>query len=91
MPVILSTTINNFYKVANLKNADIIREFYQFMKNSCAGDKHINNNLKIVLNFTCLSDQNLSFKDVERSEIIQFLGSKIKPIEQDPDRRWITT
>lgn len=61
------------------------------MKNSGAGDKHINNNLKIVLSFSNFSDQNLSFEDIKRQEVIQFLDSKIKPIEQDPDRKWITT
>ncbi len=61
------------------------------MKNSGAGDKHINNNLKIVLSLTNSTNQNLSLDDVKRPEIIQFLDSKIKSTEQDPDRKWITT
>jgi len=32
------------------------------MKNSGAGDKHINNNLEIVLSFASFSDPNLSFE-----------------------------
>ena len=35
-------------KITNVKNAQIIREFYQFMKSINAGEKHINNNLKII-------------------------------------------
>jgi len=56
------------------------------MKNSGAGDKHINNNLKIVQGFTSFSNPNLSFEDIKRQEIIQFLDSKLKPDEQDPDK-----
>ncbi|TVP40420.1 hypothetical protein [Candidatus Nitrosocosmicus arcticus] len=61
------------------------------MKTGGAGDKHINNNLKIVLSFANFSNQNFSFEYIKRQEVIQFLDSKIKPIEQDPDRKWIRT
>ena len=52
MPVKLSTTLANIEKISKTENADVIREFYQFMKNSDAGDKHINNNLKIIMSLT---------------------------------------
>ena len=61
------------------------------MKNSGAGDKHINNNLKIVLGFVSFSNQNLSFEDIKRQDVMEFLDSKIKSLEQDPDRKLITT
>ena len=61
------------------------------MKNGDAGDKHINNNLKIVMSFSKFSNQNLSFGEMNRKHVIKFLDSKIKTGEQDPDRRWITT
>jgi hypothetical protein len=61
------------------------------MKNSGAGDKHINNNLKIVLSFGNFLNPNLEFSDVTRKEVINFLDSKIKPTEIDPDKKWITT
>ena len=61
------------------------------MKNGGAGDKHIINNLKIVLGFANFSNQNLSFEDIERQDVIEFLDSKIKSLEQDPDIKWITT
>jgi hypothetical protein len=51
------------------------------MKSIGAGDKHINNNLKIVLSFVNFSNQVLSFEDIKRQEVIQFLDSKIKSIE----------
>jgi hypothetical protein len=61
------------------------------MKSSGAGDKHINNNLKTVLSFVNFSNHVLSFEDIKRKEVVQFLESKIKSIERDPDRKWITT
>lgn len=61
------------------------------MKNSGAGDKHINNNLKIVMGLSNFLEQNKLYEEIKREEIIQFLDSKIKPIEQDPDKKWITT
>ena len=37
-------------------------------------------------------DSNTTFFDVKRTEqIIKFLDTKIKTIEEDPDARWITT
>jgi len=48
------------------------------MKNSGAGDKHINNNLKLVLSFANISNHDLSFEDIKRQDVIQFLDSKIK-------------
>ena len=53
------------------------------MKNSGARDKHINNNLKIVMSFANFSDQNLSFGDMNRQHLIQFLDNKIKSIDED--------
>jgi hypothetical protein len=91
IPIKLSTTLSNIDKVHNLENAKTIKEFYQYMKNSGAGDKHINNNLKIVLSLSNYLDPNLSLGEIKGQEIVQFLDSKIKPIELDPDKKWITT
>ncbi|HEX5185309.1 MAG TPA: hypothetical protein VFV86_00330 [Nitrososphaeraceae archaeon] len=91
IPVKLSTTIKNIDNIPKKENVQIIREFHQFMKNSDAGDKHINNNLKIVISFAKFSNQNLSFGEMNRKHIIEFLDSKINTAEQDPDRKWITT
>ncbi len=77
--------------IPNTKNSDIIREFYHFMRNSNAGEKHINNNLKIVMSFNNSLEQDFVFENVRRSHILNFLDSKIKLTEEDPDKRWITT
>ena len=57
-----------------------------------ASEKHINNNLKAIMNFANHIDPNATFFDIKRTEqIIKFLDTKIKTIEEDPDARWITT
>ena len=73
MPVKLSTTLTNIDKVHNLENAKTIKKFYQYMKNSGAGDKHINNNLKIVLSLSNYLDPNQSLGEIKGQEIVQFL------------------
>jgi hypothetical protein len=41
MPVKLSTTINKISSICNSTNAALIKDFYEFMKNNGASEKHI--------------------------------------------------
>jgi hypothetical protein len=92
MPVKLSTTVNKISLMVNPTNEALIKEFYEYLKNTGAYEKHINNNLKAMMNFANYIDSNTTFFDVQRREqIIKFLDTKIKTIEEDPDARWITT
>jgi hypothetical protein len=43
------------------------------MKSNNAGEKHINNNLKMIMSFTNTLGQNEYLEDVKRSHIIIFL------------------
>jgi len=61
------------------------------MKSTNAGEKHINNNLKIIMSFTNTLEHNLDLENVKRLQVINFLDSKMKPTEEDPDKKWITT
>lgn len=90
MPVKLSTTINHIDRITNLANANLIREFYHYMKTNGGGDKHINNNLKIVLSLEKFLNPTLDYEVITRQELIRFLDIKMKPIELDPDNKWIT-
>jgi hypothetical protein len=49
MPAKLTTTINKIQKVPNPSNAEIIGEFYQYLKSSDVSENHQNNCLKVVL------------------------------------------
>ena len=92
MPVKLSTTVNKISSISNSTNAVLIKAFYEFMKNNGASEKHINNNLKAILNFANHIDTNATFLDIERKEqVVKFLDTKTKSIGEDPEGRWITT
>jgi hypothetical protein len=45
-PVKLSTTVNKIPLIVNSTNGALIKEFYEYLKNNGASEKHINNNLK---------------------------------------------
>jgi integrase/recombinase XerD len=67
-------------------------EFYQYMKNNGASESHTNNNLKTNMAFAKFLCPDVTFYDVQRKEVITaFLDTKIKSVEEDPDRKWITT
>jgi integrase/recombinase XerD len=61
------------------------------MKSTNAGEKHINNNLKIIMSFTNTLEQDIDLESVKRAHVINFLDSKIKSPGEDPDKKWITT
>ncbi len=75
----------------NQGNANLILDFYEFMKENGTSERHQNNNLKAIIAFsnfiglTVLTDIN------NKEEILSFLQTKIKNKEVDPDQRWITT
>ena len=93
MPVRLSTTISKISLMANSTNQMLVTEFYEYMKNNGCSEKHINNNLKAIMNFADnLEPTTTSFFDIRRKDqILIFLDIKIKTIEEDPDGKWITT
>ena len=62
------------------------------MKKNGLSESHINNTLKTNMLFSEFLGADVSFYGVERREqIINFLDSKIKNPELDPDTKWITT
>jgi hypothetical protein len=69
----------------------ILKEFYNFMKGNGCSEKHINNNLKAIMNFDSSLDPNISFLEIRRIKYWTFLDSNIKTTSEDPDRECITT
>ena len=77
--------------VTNRENISIILQFCQYMEEKGSSENHQVNNLKVVTDFARYLGP-LSFYEVrKRDQIISFLNKKIKTIDQDPDKRWITT
>jgi integrase/recombinase XerD len=92
MPTKLSTTVSKIKSIPNTVNGSLIEEFYNYMKDNDSSERHQNNALKVVIAYTKFLGSDTTLYDVKRKEqIIGFLDTKIKPIEEDPDRKWITT
>jgi integrase/recombinase XerD len=92
MPVTLLTTVNNISKkIPNLKNAGIINSYYEFMKESGNSERYQRDCLKCMISYAVYLNQQ-DINEVKKKEtILSYLKSKEKTIEEDPDRKWITT
>src|SRR5918994_1031280 len=92
MPAKLTATINKIQTVPNQTNSAIIHDFDQYMDNTDSSVHHKNNNLKVVIAFANFLGSNVTFHEIKKKEqILEFLNTKIKDPELDPERRWITT
>jgi integrase/recombinase XerD len=92
MPAKLTTTLNKILTVPNPINAEIIGEFYHYMKGNDISENHQNNCLKVVIAFANFLGTDITFYDMKnREQIITFLDTKVKSREQVPDKKWITT
>jgi hypothetical protein len=92
MPQRLSTTINKILLIPNSINLSIIRDFHRYMQSDGCSEKNQNNNLKAIIAFANFIGPDVSFYDIHnREQILCYLDTKIKNIEQDPEEKWITT
>ena len=63
-----------------------------YMKNNCSSERHQNNNLNVLIEFSNYFHSNITFCDINKKEqILSFLDTKIKDLEKDPEKRWITS
>ena len=93
MTVKLSTTVNNIERIiSNPENVKIIFQFFEFMKQIGTSERYQNNNLKAIIAYTRFLEPSNSLDQVKsKTQITSFLDTKIKTLENDPDKRWITT
>jgi hypothetical protein len=92
MTMKLSTTLIHLSNVSNPINASLINEFYQYLIEIGTSVKYQNQNLKQIIKLARYLGTEKTFYDVRaKDEIISFLNTKIKDINQDPDKKWITT
>ena len=62
------------------------------MRINNSSEHHQNNNLKVVIAFGNFLDKENSFFDInKKDQVLEFLNTKIKSYDEDPDKRWITT
>ena len=92
MPTKLSTTVAKIQTIPNAINASIIEEFHKYMKYNDSSERHQNNALKVVIAYAKSLGSDTSFYDITyREQITIFLDTKIKSLQEDPDKKWITT
>lgn len=91
MPSKLSTTVSKIHQLTNHKNAELICQFHEFMKENCTSERHQNNNLKAILSYTRFLGVRHSLDVNKKEDILLFLQTKIKNKDKDPEQRWITT
>jgi hypothetical protein len=92
MPSKLSTLVSKISAISNPNNAKIIDEFYHYMKENGASEKHMTNELQAVLYYATFLGPNNCLLDInKREQILTFLNTKQKDEKLDPSKRWITT
>jgi integrase/recombinase XerD len=88
----LSTTIEKIKNLPNSSNSITLNEFLFYMKNNGSSERHQNNNMNVMIEFSNSFGSNTSFYDINKKEqILSFLDTKIKDSLQDPEKRWITS
>ena len=92
MPVKLSTTIKKIENIPNIRNRVLLTEFHKYLNLNGVSESHQNNNLKALTAFAHFLGSSIIFSDIKQNDlIISFLDSKLKGIEDDPDRKSIVT
>ena len=91
MPIRLSTLIEKVQNLPLKENVNLINQFHTFMKNNNSSERDAINNIKVLLNFDNFFQSPRILSKVNEQDIYNFLDSKIKSIEIDPDKKWITT
>jgi hypothetical protein len=92
MPTKLSTTVSKIQTIPNAISASIIEEFHEYMKYNDSSERHQNNALKVVIAYAKFLGSDTSFYEItHREQITIFLDTKIKSLQDDPDKKWITT
>ena len=58
------------------------------MGSNGSSEHHQNNNLKVVIAFSIFIGKDISFYDInKREQILEFLDTKVKSYDEDPDKR----
>ena len=91
MPMSTATVLSRIPQVTNQTNAAVLLELHDYMRRTGAGDTHIKNELLCNLLFAMHLGQR-SFFDISNQKGIQeFLDTKRKSKELDPEEKWKTT
>ena len=91
MPIRLDTVLRKVEQMPNRVNSDLLKDFYQHVKDNGTSQNYQKGNLKAMVHFAEYIGEAISFYDVDHKQAVRFLDTKIKPEQIDPDNKWITT
>jgi site-specific recombinase XerC len=77
--------------MSNRVNSDLLKDFYQHMKDNGTSQNYQKGNLKAMVHFAEHIGAATSFYDVDHKQVITFLDTKIRAEQIDSDKKWITT
>ena len=77
MPMKLSITLGHINAIPNSVNAEVVREFFQYLNDIGTSENYQNQNLKQIIGFAKFLGSEIVFHDVnKKEEIICFLETK---------------
>jgi integrase/recombinase XerD len=91
MPIRLDMILRKVEQMSNKVNPDLLKDFYQHMKDNSTSQNYQKGNLKAVVHFAEHIGAATSFYDLDHNRVVGFLDTKIKPEQIDSDKKWITT
>jgi site-specific recombinase XerC len=90
MPIRLETVLKKVERMPNTVNSDLLKDFYQHMKDNGTSQNYQKGNLKAMVHFAEHIGAATSY-EVDNKQVIRFLDTKIKTEQIDSDKKWITT
>ena len=63
----------------NKVNSDLLKDFYQYMKDNGTSQNYQKGNLKAMIHFAEYIGEATSFCDVDHKQAVRFLDTKIMP------------
>jgi hypothetical protein len=79
MPIRLDTVLRKVEQMPNKVNSDLLKEFYQHMKDNGTSQNYQKGNLKAMIHFAKYIGEATSFYNVDYKQVVKFLDTKIKP------------
>jgi len=68
MPATLSTTISNINKIQNKVDAELVREFYEYMVYNGSSERHQNNSIRAITAYARFLDSGIDFWQINGKE-----------------------
>ncbi|MDQ3836038.1 MAG: hypothetical protein M3270_03790 [Thermoproteota archaeon] len=88
MPIRSDSVSRKVEQMPNKVNSDLVKEFYQHMKDNGTSQNYQKGNLRAMIYFAERVSNGTSYFDIDHRQVARFLDTKIKPGQIDPDEKW---